>query len=361
MIDELAKYDYKLPASAIANIPITPRDHSKLLVLNRHTSQLRHHHFYDLPSLLTKKDVLVLNQTKVIPARLFAQKSSGGRVEILLIRQRSPDTWEALTTPGVKLHQSLSILPSDELKAKVIKAQTQQGHVQLQFNCQGQQFLETISTVGHTPIPPYIQTTHSEEQLRREYQTVYAHKSGSVAAPTAGLHFTSNLLQKLKHQGVSIETITLHVGPGTFQRLRQENLDANLLHQEQYEIKASVASRLNQAKQEGKRIIAVGTTTTRTLEAASYLLDGQTLIKAGKATTQLFIRPPFEFKFIDGLITNFHLPQSSLLMLVAAFTTKPQTPENFSNFQQSSIGQAYRAAIENDYRFYSFGDAMFMV
>lgn len=352
----LADFDYYLPAELIANQPVEPRDQSRLLIVDRATKQFKHKHFYDLADLLTSNDVLVLNETKVFPARLLGKKDSGGKVELLLLRQLSLDTWQAISKPGLKIGKKVFFGWHDELKAEVID-QDDQGHLNVKFNLAGNDFLTTLDELGKTPIPPYIKATQDESKLREVYQTIYAKNLGSAAAPTAGLHFTKTLLEKLIAKGVTIAKVTLHVGLGTFQPVKEEHLKAQKLHQEFYEIDEATARLLNQAKQAGKRIICVGTTSTRALESACK--NGQ--IQAQKSDTQLFIYPGKKFNFVDSLITNFHLPGSSLLMLVAALVSKPNTTREFSSFKNCLIGQAYQQAIAKKYRFYSFGDAMWIV
>lgn len=366
----LAKYDYPLRSEQIANEPSAVRDQSKLLVLDRHSGMVRDHFFYHLADILTADDVLVLNETKVFPARLLGKKHSGGKVELLLIKQVALDTFTAISKPGLKVAQKLffprrSFLEndgnlsadldfSDFLQAEVIYRDKESAEVQVKFNQSGANLLAEIDQCGLTPLPPYIHKTQSEEKIKAEYQTVYARQIGSAAAPTAGLHFTEILLEKLAAKGVQIEKITLHVGLGTFAKLTSENLVNKTLHSENYEITQAVATRLNQAKAAGKRIIAVGTTTTRSLESATQ--NG--FLQAREGETNIFIDPPYQFQFVDALITNFHLPKSSLLMLVSAFVSAPNTKHEFADFLSSTIGQAYQHASANDYRFFSFGDAM---
>ena len=380
-------FSFELPENLIANKPEKKRDHCRLLSLNKTTNEINHLVFSDLINLLGSNDVLVLNQSKVFPARLFGQKSTGGKFEILLLRQLSSSTWLAISKPRLTINQELSF--GHRLNGKVIKSNKDNGQIEIEFNQKHQQFLQTLDLIGHTPLPPYINSKETETEVRKEYQTVYAKELGSAAAPTAGLHFTKKLLSDLKKKGIQIEYVTLHVGLGTFQNLRPENIATKTLHQEFYEIKPEVATRLNLAKQQGKRIIAVGTTSVRTLESASTInneflknseftiFDGlerashihqpkkcvkknfensqknyneniKYFLQPGKSSTQIFIYPPYEFKFVDALITNFHLPESSLLMLVSAFTSK------------DIILNAYQQAINNKYRFFSFGDAMFI-
>ena len=372
--DILDKYDYPLDEKKIANQPAFPRDSSKLLILNRQTGTIEDRRFYELADFLSDQDVLVLNETKVFAARLLGKKQSGGKAELLLIKQIGLDSFEAISKPGLKMGQRLffprrSFLESDGslsadldftdfLQAEVIFRDENSAKVQVKFNQNGINLLREIDLCGFTPLSPYIKATQSEAEIKEEYQTVYAKQEGSAAAPTAGLHFTQELLDKLKQKGVQIEKITLHVGLGTFAKLTSENLSSKTLHSEYYEISKEVADHLNQAKKLGKRIISVGTTTTRSLESAVLLSTSQKEILAVAKETNIFIDPPYQFNFVDGLITNFHLPKSSLLMLVSAFCSVPNTKQEFTDFLSSSIGQAYLHALENDYRFFSFGDAM---
>ncbi|MFA6519003.1 MAG: tRNA preQ1(34) S-adenosylmethionine ribosyltransferase-isomerase QueA [Candidatus Shapirobacteria bacterium] len=323
----------------IANSPASPRDSCKLLKIDRESGKTSHHRFYDLPSLLTPNDILVFNDTRVFPARLFGQKPTGGKIEVLLLEQLKGSNWQAISSPLPKLGQ---ILKFDNLLATVIKVDPSFGKIEIKFNLVGNDFFDVINKIGHTPLPPYINSSQAESTLRRQYQTVYAQKIGSAAAPTAGLHFTNRLLNKLEDIGIHRQYITLHVGLGTFQSLRPENLKTGKLHTEHYYINSSTAKCLNDLKNRGFHLIAVGTTTVRCLESA--VSNGQ--IRAGEGSTDIFIRPGYKFKFIDGLITNFHLPDSSLLMLVSAFVSSP-----------SFITKAYQEAVKNNYRFYSFGDA----
>jgi S-adenosylmethionine:tRNA ribosyltransferase-isomerase len=340
---KIKDYSYSLPKNLIANQPSIKRDHCRLLTLNKNTGDISHLHFYDIVDLLGQNDVLVLNQSKVFPARLFGKKNSGGEIELLLIRQLKSDTWLSISKPRPKVGQKLIF--SQKLLGEVIKSNPKTGQIQIKFNYKNNQFFQILNKIGFTPIPPYIHSSQTEQQIRSEYQTIYAKEIGSAAAPTAGLHFTKNLLDKLKKKGVQIEYIILHVGLGTFQNLRPENIKSHTLHSEFYEIKPSVAKRLNSAKKSGKRIIAVGTTSVRTLESA---VNKKHQIIASKKSTNIFIYPPFKFKFVDCLITNFHLPESSLLMLVSAFASKDK------------IFKAYQEAINQKYHFFSFGDAMFI-
>lgn len=333
---------YSLPETLIANKPELKRDHCRLLSLNKKTKEINHFKFFDLKKILGSDDVLVLNKSKVFPARLFGQKVTGGKFEILLLHQIDSFSWLAISKPRLTLNQKL--LFGHNLTGQVVKSNKISGEIEIKFNQKHVTFLQTLDKIGHTPLPPYISSKESESKIRKEYQTVYAKETGSAAAPTAGLHFTKKLISDLKKKGIQIEYITLHVGLGTFQNLRPENINTKTLHQEFYEIDIATAKRLNLAKEQGKRIIAVGTTTVRTLESA--IKNSQ--LKSGKNSTQIFIYPPYKFKFVDALITNFHLPESSLLMLVSAFAGK------------KNILKAYQEAIDKEYRFFSFGDAMFI-
>lgn len=354
----IPQFSYQLPSELIANTPAHPRDHSRLMLVNRQSQTISHHHFFNLPSLINPQNtVLVLNQTKVFPARLFGQKLSGGKVEILLLKALSEDTWELMSKPRLKLGQELIF--SHNLKAKVISENQTKGYAQVQFNFKAQALKLKFNQLGFTPLPPYIKTSENEDKLRKQYQTVYAKESGSAAAPTAGLHFTHNLIEKLIELGTQIEYLTLHVGPGTFQYLHPENIKSKTLHREEFEISSKTADNLNQAKSKAKKIIAVGTTTTRALESATK--SNHSLVAAQKSNTQIFIYPPYQFKFVDALITNFHLPETSLLMLISAFSTQPNSSAKFTTFTNSFIGKAYQEAIQNHYRFFSFGDSMLII
>lgn len=340
---DINDYNYNLPKNLIANQPSHKRDYCRLLCLDKRLNRITHQHFYDLTNLLGPNDVLVLNQSKVFPARIFGKKDSGGDIEILLIRQLESNIWLAISKPRPKIGKKITF--DKNLIGDVVKSNPLTGQIEIKFNIKGAKIYQILNKIGHTPLPSYINSHQKEFQLRREYQTVYATKIGSAAAPTAGLHFTKNLLSKLSNKGVQVEFITLHVGLGTFQNLRSENIKTNTLHTEFYEIKSSTATSLNLAKKMGKRIIAVGTTTVRTLESAINL-EGE--IQPGANSTNIFIYPGFKFKFINALITNFHLPKSSLLMLVSAFSGQEKT------------FFAYQQAIKKKYRFFSFGDAMFI-
>jgi S-adenosylmethionine:tRNA ribosyltransferase-isomerase len=326
-------YSYLLPPKLIAQTPAHPRDLSKLLVIDKNTGALSHHIFRELPELLKPTDVLVFNNTKVFPARLHGTKSSGGHVEVLLLKEQDKGLWEVISHPGLKPGQTINFAPN--FSAVVLSANV----IKLTSDIQ-----DLVSKYGHTPLPPYIHSSSPEALLRKQYQTVYAKKSGSAAAPTAGLHFTPRLLQKLKIKNLKLEYLTLHVGLGTFKSPTPDQIASGRLHNEYFELSPAVAARLNTYKLAGRRIIAVGTTTTRVLESCA---DPLLTPKAG--FTDIFIQPPYKFKFVDGLITNFHLPKTSLLMLVSALSSWP------------IIRNAYQEAVSQNYRFFSFGDACLII
>lgn len=350
----ISDFDYDLPKNLIANSPAVPRDSSQLLKIDRKTGQISHHIFRDIAEMLGSNDVLVLNKTKVFPARFFGKKTTGGKIEVLLIEEVKRGIWKALTKPGLKIGQTVTFKGAS-FKGVGHEEQT----VLLKTDLDKIELLNLLQEFGTTPLPPYIRNTDPETELRVKYQTVYAEKTGSVAAPTAGFHFTTKLLAKLKSLGVQIEYVTLHVGLGTFAPVKTEKLEDHPMHFEYFEVEKEVVERLNNAKKAGKSIVAVGTTTTRVLE---------TLAIKNSGSTNLFIYPPYKFKFVDALITNFHLPKSTLLCLVSAFVSSPNLPagrqaqkEKFIDFKSSLIGKAYLEAIEKNYRFYSFGDACYIV
>lgn len=356
----IEQFQYDLPEELIAQSPAVPRDSSRMLVLDKNTGQISHHHFTDLPQFLGANDVIVRNNTQVIPARIFGHKDTGGKCELLLIKQLSNDDhtcqWECMSKPGLKENQELTF-PNSTLVG-ICKKITGFTRI-IEFNMSLQDFYVELNQLGKTPIPPYIHWQEDDEtQLRELYQTTYAKIKGSAAAPTAGLHFTPELDKKLREKGVEFAEVTLHVGLGTFLPLQPEQIEAGKLHQEIYEVTEETAQFLNQAKKARKRIIAVGTTTTRTLET---LANEAGILQAGKGQTEIFIQPGTRFKFVDGLITNFHLSKSSLLMLVSAFTTEPNAPHHFTDFLSTPVGIAYQEAIERKYRFFSFGDGMLVL
>ena len=332
-------FDYELPQELIAQHPMEPRDHSRLLVVDKKTGEIEHKHFYDLVNYLKPGDVLVFNDTRVIPARLQGTKDTGAHVEVFLLTRRDATDWEVLVRPGKKLQVGAKINFSDELSCEVIEHTDFGGRV-VRFKYDGI-FEEILDRLGETPLPPYI-TAPLEDKER--YQTVYNRERGSAAAPTAGLHFTKELLQKIKDIGCEEVFVTLHVGLGTFRPVSEAKIEDHKMHKEFYTVSQEAADAVNKAKAEGRRIIAVGTTAVRTLEAAGA--DGQ--LHAGSSWTNIFIYPGYKFRLVDDLVTNFHLPQSTLLMLVSTLSTR------------EIMLQTYKKAVEEKYRFFSFGDAMFI-
>ena len=332
-------FDYDLPQELIAQHPMEPRDHSRLLVVDKKTGEIEHKHFYDLVNYLKPGDVLVFNDTRVIPARLHGTKDTGAHVEVFLLTRRDATDWEVLVRPGKKLQVGAKINFSDELSCEVIEHTDFGGRV-VRFKYDGI-FEEILDRLGETPLPPYI-TAPLEDKER--YQTVYNRERGSAAAPTAGLHFTKELLQKIKDIGCEEVFVTLHVGLGTFRPVSEAKIEDHKMHKEFYTVSQEAADAVNKAKAEGRRIIAVGTTAVRTLEAAGA--DGQ--LHAGSSWTNIFIYPGYKFRLVDDLVTNFHLPQSTLLMLVSTLSTR------------EIMLQTYKKAVEEKFRFFSFGDAMFI-
>ena len=332
-------FDFELPQELIAQHPMEPRDHSRLLVVDKHTGELQHKHFYDLVDYLRPGDVLVFNDTRVIPARLHGTKDTGAHVEVFLLTRRDATDWEVLVRPGKKLQVGAKINFSDELSCEVIEHTDFGGRV-VRFKYEGI-FEEILDRLGETPLPPYI-TAPLEDKER--YQTVYNRERGSAAAPTAGLHFTKELLAKIKELGCEEVFVTLHVGLGTFRPVSEANIEDHKMHKEFYTVSQEAADAINKAKAEGRRIIAVGTTAVRTLESAGA--DGT--LRAGGNWTNIFIYPGYKFRFVDELVTNFHLPQSTLLMLVSTLATR------------DIMLATYKKAVEERYRFFSFGDAMFI-
>lgn len=339
----IEEFDYDLPEELIAQTPLKDRDTSRLLVLNRENGEIDHRHFKDVIEYINPGDTLVLNDTKVMPARLFGVKQeTKAKVEMLMLTQIEGDDWEVLLKPAkrIKVGQKLSF-GEGKIEALCIKELDQGGRI-MRLSYDGI-LQERLDELGEMPLPPYIKE-RLEDQDR--YQTVYAKATGSAAAPTAGLHFTDELLDELKAKGVQLAFITLHVGLGTFRPVSVENIDDHEMHSEYYQMTQETADLLNQTKENGKRIISVGTTSTRTLETIRRDYDE---FKAVSGWTDIFIYPGFEFKAIDGLITNFHLPKSTLVMLVSAFSSRQY------------ILNAYRTAVEMKYRFFSFGDAMLII
>lgn len=337
---KLTDFAYDLPKELIAQHPAEPRDHARLMLYDKKTGAVEHKHFYDLVDELQAGDVLVFNDSKVIPARLYGKRvPTGGKVEVLLLTPVGEDRWEVLVKPGKKALPGTTIEFPGGLQAEVLDRTDFGGRV-VHFTYDGV-FDDIIDQIGEMPLPPYI---HEKMEDPDEYQTVYARERGSAAAPTAGLHFTDELLQKIRDKGVEEVFVTLHVGLGTFRPVEEENIEDHQMHSEFYSITPEAADAINRAKAEGRRIIAVGTTSIRTLESA-----GTTgTLKAGSGWTNIFIYPGFTFHIVDALVTNFHLPESTLLMLISALSTREQ------------ILHAYDIAVREKYRFFSFGDAMFI-
>ena len=350
----ISEYDYNLPEELITQMPADKRDNSRMMILNRKDRTISHKHFYDIVDLIEPNTLLVMNNTKVLPARLIGHKDTGAKIEVFLLKQNSKmqdehENWEVLIKPSKRVKPDTIIKISDELSVRAIKRLEENGEwlVELIFN--GNNVLDVLHRNGNIPLPPYIERKIPNEDLKKldfeRYQTVYAKDEGSVAAPTAGLHFTKEILKKLENKGVELAYVTLNVGLGTFRPVQCENVENHKMHSETFEISEKAAEQINRAKAEGKKIVAVGTTTVRTLETA-YKKFG--CIKACHDHSELFIYPPYEFKVIDNLITNFHLPKSTLLMLVSALAGK------------DFIFEAYKEAIENKYRFFSYGDCMYI-
>ncbi|MGP4074524.1 tRNA preQ1(34) S-adenosylmethionine ribosyltransferase-isomerase QueA [Halobacillus sp. K22] len=340
---DIKQYDFELPEELIAQVPLQDRSSSRLMVCDRGAETIEHHHFSDIERFLKPGDCLVLNDTRVLPARLFGVKEdTGGKVEVLLLHQEAGDEWEVLVKPAKKVKLGTRLVFGDgKLTAEVTELQDHGGR-KVRFSYEGI-FLEVLESLGEMPLPPYI-----KEQLpdRERYQTVYAKEEGSAAAPTAGLHFTNELLENLQASGVNIAYLTLHVGLGTFRPVSVDNVEDHDMHAEFYQVSQETADQLNQVKKQGGRIISVGTTSTRTLE--TIIRDYGTFQEAS-GWTDIFIYPPKKLKAIDGLITNFHLPKSTLIMLVSAFAGR------------DFVLEAYARAVKNKYRFFSFGDAMLII
>lgn len=332
-------FDYFLPQDLIAQHPMEPRDHSRLMLLDKTSGRLQHDIFSNLCEYLQKDDLLIFNDTRVIPARLHGVKESGAKAEVLLLTRINTTDWEVLVRPGKKLQVGTTIIFSEDLTCNVI-SNTDFGGRTIRFSYKGV-FEEILDRLGETPLPPYINEPLKDSE---RYQTVYARERGSAAAPTAGLHFTKELLEKIKRTGAEMVFVTLHVGLGTFRPVSVANVENHVMHKEFYSVTPQAADKINEAKKAGRRIVAVGTTAVRTLEASGK--DG--LVKAGSNWTEIFIYPGYEFRIADALITNFHLPQSTLLMLVSALSGR------------EAILQAYGTAVQEKYRFFSFGDAMFI-
>lgn len=340
---KVSEFDYELPEELIAQEPVIPRDNSRLMIIDKKNKEIVHKKFYNLIEFLRPGDVLVLNDTKVLPARLFGQKKDTGTlIEIVLLKKLNNTDWEALVKPGRRVKKGTIItFPNEDLYA-VSLGNTEAGGRILRFEFEGV-FEEILHRLGKMPLPPYIK---KELKDQNRYQTIYAKAEGSAAAPTAGLHFTKDLLFALRQQGIQICYVTLHVGLGTFRPVKAEHLEDHYMHEEYFELTAETAKILKDAQKEGRRIIAVGTTTVRTLESVA---EKHGEIIACKGSTDIFIYPGFKFQVIDGLLTNFHLPKSTLIMLVSAFLGKNATL------------YAYQVAVQEKYRFFSFGDAMLII
>ena len=339
---EVSEFNYNLPEELIAQVPIKNRDESRLMVLNRKNQTIEHKVFKDIIDYLEPGDCLVRNNTKVIPARLYGKKETGANVEFLLLNRIQGDEWEVMVRPGRKLQVGTKVSFGDGVLNAEILENLAGGNRRVKFTYDGI-FNEILDQIGLMPLPPYI-----KERLKDKdrYQTVYAKYEGSAAAPTAGLHFTDELFEKIKQKGIDVANVTLHVGIGTFRPVKVEKVEEHDMHSEHFYIKQEDVEKINRAKQNGKRVIAVGTTSCRVLESIADENTG--LVKAYEGDTQIFIYPGYKFKCIDGLITNFHLPESTLIMLVSALAGKDY------------IMKAYNEAVKEKYRFFSFGDAMFI-
>ena len=372
----LSEYDYNLPEELIAQLPADKRENSRMLVLNRAEHTISHKHFYDIVDLIDENSLLVMNNTKVLPARLIGHKDTGAKIEVFLLKTLNPSPefvnsqssltnsslslkgrgglsrfWDVLIKPSKRVKPESVIKISDELSVKVLKRLEDNGEWLVELIFDGSKnILDILHKNGNIPLPPYIERKLDNEDLKKldfeRYQTVYAKDEGSVAAPTAGLHFTEEILKKLEDKGVELCEVTLNVGLGTFRPVQCENILDHKMHSESFEISEKASEQINRAIKEGKKIIAVGTTTVRTLETAFQKYG---CIKPCHDSSELFIYPPYKFKVVDNLITNFHLPKSTLLMLVSAIAGK------------DFIFEAYKEAIENRYRFFSYGDCMFIV
>ncbi len=344
----LSEFDYTLPEELIAQTPSEKRENSRMMHLGVNNKSIEHLHFFDIVNLLDENHILILNNTKVIPARLYGFKDTGAKIEVFLLKEKGNKEWEVLIKPSKRVKEGTIVRISDELSVEVISSLPDDGKWLVKMIYEGD-ILDILHRVGNIPLPPYIERKMSSDELKKldfeRYQTVYAKDEGSVAAPTAGLHFTQDILKKLADKGVEIGYVTLNVGIGTFRPVKCENVLDHKMDSETFEITQETADLINRAKQQGKKLVAVGTTTVRTLETA-YKQFGE--IKACKSASELFIYPPYEFKVVDKLITNFHLPKSTLLMLVSALAGK------------DFIFKAYEEAIKNKYRFYSYGDCMFI-
>lgn len=333
---------YDLPEKLIAQTPLKDRDHSRLLVLDKKTGQMEHKYFYDVLDYLNKGDCLVINDTKVLPARLFGvRKDTGAVIELLLLRRIDDNKWETLVKPGKKAKKGIELIFKENLLTGKIVDVHEDGNRIIEFEYKGI-FEEILDQLGEMPLPPYI---HEKLEDKNRYQTIYAKHPGSAAAPTAGLHFNDELLDKIEKKGVKLAKLTLHVGLGTFRPVKSEFISEHKMHSEYYELTNEEAEKINNAKKQGNKVISVGTTSTRTLETIG---DHNGLVKGQKGWTDIFIFPGYKYKVVDSLVTNFHLPESTLIMLVSALCGK------------ENILKAYKEAVDKEYRFFSFGDAMFI-
>jgi S-adenosylmethionine:tRNA ribosyltransferase-isomerase len=344
----ISEFDYNLPKELIAQFPCEKRDSSGMLLINRHNNTIEHKKFFDIIDCLDKNDVLVMNNTKVIPARLIGKKTTGATIEVFLLKNTSDKLWEALIKPSKRVKSGTIIKISSDIEAEVIeRSENDKWIVELKH---AGNIYDMLEKAGNIPLPPYIERSLTDEQLKNldyeRYQTVFAKTPGSVAAPTAGLHFTPETLEKLKQKGIEICYVTLNVGLGTFKPVKAENILEHNMDSEIYKISEHTAKTINNAKQQNKNIVAIGTTTVRTLET-SYQKNGEIIAETNES--RLFIYPGYKFKVIDKLVTNFHLPKSTLLMLTSAFAGK------------ELVFEAYREAIERKYRFYSYGDCMLII
>ena len=339
---KVTEFDYELPEELIAQTPIEKRDESRLMVLNRKNNTIEHKTFKDIIDYLEPGDCLVRNNTKVIPARIYGKKETGANIEFLLLNNIEGVIWETIVRPGNKLHIGTKVIFGDGLLTAEILDTMPGGTRKVLFTYKGI-FNEILDKIGLMPLPPYI---HEELKEKDRYQTVYAKYEGSAAAPTAGLHFTNELLEKIEQKGIDIANVTLHVGIGTFRPVKEDTVEAHEMHSEHFYIKQEDCDKINKAKKNGKRVISVGTTSCRVLETIANPENGT--VEPIEGDTQIFIYPGYTFKCIDGLITNFHLPQSTLLMLVSALAGKEY------------IMKAYNEAVQEKYKFFSFGDAMFI-
>ena len=338
---KVSDFNYDLPEELIAQVPLEKRDESKLMVLDREKQTIEHKVFKDIIDYLEPGDCLVRNNTKVIPARIYGKKETGANVEFLLLKNIEGDIWESIVRPGNKLHVGAKVIFGEGLLKAEILDTMPGGTRKVKFYYNGI-FNEILDQIGIMPLPPYI---HEELKQKDRYQTVYAKYEGSAAAPTAGLHFTPELLKKIEEKGIKIANVTLHVGIGTFRPVKETEVEKHEMHSEHYYIKQEDVDKINEAKKQGKKVISVGTTSCRVLET---IADENGFVKVSEGDTQIFIYPGYKFKCIDGLITNFHLPQSTLLMLVSALAGKDY------------VMKAYNEAVKQKYRFFSFGDAMFI-